>query len=54
MVLDYILPSVQLQSFLEWTHRSFEESLVEFYTILREEHVQVALEMLEMGICSLL
>jgi hypothetical protein len=29
---------------------SFEQSLAEFYTIL--EHLQVALEMLELGICS--
>jgi hypothetical protein len=31
---------------------SFEQSLAELYTILLEEHVQVALEMLEVGICS--
>jgi hypothetical protein len=51
MVLDFLLPSVQLQSFLEWTLTSFEQSVAEFYTILLE-HLQVALEMLEMGICS--
>jgi hypothetical protein len=28
------------------------KSLAEFYTILLEEHLQVALEMLEVGICS--
>jgi hypothetical protein len=33
-------------SFLEWTHTRFEQSLAEFYTILLEEHIQVALEML--------
>jgi hypothetical protein len=27
-------------------------SLAEFYTILREEHLQIALEMVEAGICS--
>jgi hypothetical protein len=30
----------------------FEQSYMEFYTILPEEHLQVALEMLEVGICS--
>jgi hypothetical protein len=34
MVLENILPSVQPQSFLEWTRTSFEESAAEFYTIL--------------------
>jgi hypothetical protein len=28
---------------LEWTGTSFEQTLVEFYTILLEEHLQVAL-----------
>jgi hypothetical protein len=51
LVLHHPLASVQLQSFLEWTH-NFEQSLREFYTILLEEHVQVALEMMEVGICS--
>jgi hypothetical protein len=51
MVLDRFLPSEQPQS-LEWTRTSFEQSLAEFYTILREEHVQVALEILGVGICS--
>jgi hypothetical protein len=46
-----MLPSAQLQSFLEWNRTNFEQSLAEFYTILCEEH-QVALEMLEVGICS--
>jgi hypothetical protein len=31
MVLDQILPSVQKQSFLEWTRASFEMSLFEFW-----------------------
>jgi hypothetical protein len=52
MVLDLIVPSIQAQSFLEWTRTRFEQSLAEFYTILLEEHLQVALEVLEMGICS--
>jgi hypothetical protein len=52
MVLDHFLPSVQPQSFLEWTRTSFEQSVVEFYTILLEKHLQVTLEMLEVGICS--
>jgi hypothetical protein len=51
MVLDHPLPTVQQQS-LEWTHTSFEQSVAEFYTILLEEHLQVAFEMLEVGICS--
>jgi hypothetical protein len=49
MVFDHLLPSVQPQSFLEWTHTSFEQSLAEFYTIPLEEHLQVALEILEVG-----
>jgi tRNA G10 N-methylase Trm11 len=36
---------------LEWARTSFEQSVAEFYTILLEEHLQVALEMLEMGNC---
>jgi hypothetical protein len=51
MVLDHLLPSVHQQSFLEWTHTSFEQRVAKFYIIL-EEHLQVALEMLEVGICS--
>jgi hypothetical protein len=50
MVLVHLLSSVQLQSFLEWTHTSFEQSPVEFCTILLEEHLPVVLEMLEVGI----
>jgi hypothetical protein len=35
------------------THRSFEQqSLAQFYTSLLEEGLEVALEILEMGICS--
>jgi hypothetical protein len=37
MILDYLLLSVQLQSFWEWTRTGFEQSLAQFYTIL-EEH----------------
>jgi hypothetical protein len=48
----YILPSVLPQSFLEWTYSSFQQSLAEFYTILLEEHLQVAVQMLEAGIYS--
>jgi hypothetical protein len=47
MVLDNLLASIQPQSFLEWTRTSFEQSLAEFYTILPEEHLQIALEMLD-------
>jgi hypothetical protein len=46
MVLDQHLPSIQLQSFLNWTRTSFEHSLAEFYISLLEEHLQVALEVL--------
>jgi hypothetical protein len=53
MALDHLLPSMQPQSFLEWTSTSFEQSLAEFYTILIEEHLQVALEMLEVRILFL-
>jgi hypothetical protein len=28
---------------MEWTHTSFEQSVAEFYTVLIEEHLQVAL-----------
>jgi hypothetical protein len=52
MLLDRLLPSIQPQSFLEWTRTSFEQPLAEFYAILLEEHFQVALEMLEVGIYS--
>jgi hypothetical protein len=51
MVLDHLLPSVQSQSFSDWTHTSFEQSVAELYTILLE-HFQVALQVLEVGICS--
>jgi hypothetical protein len=49
MVLHHLLLSVQ-QQFMEWTHTSLQ---AEFYTILLEEYLKFALEMLEMGICSL-
>jgi hypothetical protein len=52
MVLGQLFPSIQPQSFLDWTRSTFEESLMELYTILHEEGLQVALEMLEVGICS--
>jgi hypothetical protein len=52
MVLDQLLPSIQPHFFSEWTRTSFEQSLMEFYTIPLEEQLQVASEMLEMGICS--
>jgi hypothetical protein len=50
--LGMVTVTVRQQFFLEWTRTSFEQSLVEFYTILNEEHLQVALEMLEVVICS--
>jgi hypothetical protein len=52
MVLDHVLPSTQPQSFLEWTRTNFEQSVAEFCTILLEEHLPVALEELEVGICA--
>jgi hypothetical protein len=52
MVLHHILPSIQPQYFLEWTPTISKQSLTEFYTILLEEHLQVAVEMLQVGICS--
>jgi hypothetical protein len=51
MVLDHVLSSIQPQSFLEWTRTSSEQSMAEFFTIL-EEHLQVVLEMFEVGISS--
>jgi hypothetical protein len=42
--------SKQLQSYLEWTQTSFEQSLMEFYTTLLEKLIQVVLGMLEIGI----
>jgi hypothetical protein len=44
MVLDQLLHSIQPQSFFEWTRTRFEESLMELYTILLEEHFQIVLE----------
>ena len=52
MVFDHLLPSTQPQSSLEWTHTSLEQSLAEFYTTVLEEHLQIALEILEVEICS--
>lgn len=49
MVLDHHLPSVQSQPFLKLTHANLEQSLTEFYTILVEEQLKVALEMLQVG-----
>jgi hypothetical protein len=49
MVLGHIWPSIQLQSSLEWTRTSFELFLPKFFTILREEHLQIPLEVLEVG-----
>jgi hypothetical protein len=50
MAMDHPLPSIQLQFFLDWIPTSFEQSLMEFYIILLEEH-HVSLEVLEVGIC---
>jgi hypothetical protein len=52
MVLDHLLLSIQPQTFLEWTHKTFKQSLAKFYNILLEEHLQVALEILKAGIYS--
>jgi hypothetical protein len=52
VALDDLLPSIQPQSFLEKTRTSFEQFLAKFYTILLKEHLQVVLEMLEVGIHS--
>jgi hypothetical protein len=52
MVMDQLLPSIQPQPFMEWTRTSFEQSLVEFYTALLEEHLQVVFMTMEVGICS--
>jgi hypothetical protein len=51
-VVDHLLPSLEPQAFLELTRTNFEEVIAEFYTILHDEHLQIALEMLEMEICS--
>jgi hypothetical protein len=52
MALDHLLPSVQPQAFLEWTHTRFKQSLAEFYTNLLEDYIDDVLEMLEVGTCS--
>jgi hypothetical protein len=41
-----------IQSFLEWAYTSFEQSVTEFHTTHLEGHLQVALQILEAGICS--
>jgi hypothetical protein len=51
-MFGHLLPSIQPQFFLEWTRKSFDQPLAEFYTILIEKHLEVALEILEMEICS--
>jgi hypothetical protein len=51
MIFGHLLPSIQLQS-LEWTRTSFEQPLAEFYTILLEELLQVALEMVKVLLVS--
>jgi hypothetical protein len=50
--LGQLLPPTRPQSFFDWTRISFEQSLAEFYTILLEKHLQVALEMFDMKISS--
>jgi hypothetical protein len=52
MVLDHHLSSVQPQSFLKWIRASIERSIAKFYAVVLQEHVQVALEILEVLICS--
>jgi hypothetical protein len=52
MAVGYLLLSVQLHSLLEWTRTSFEHSLPEFYIIILEDYLQVALQMLEVGMSS--
>lgn len=39
MVFGHSLPSVQPQSFFEWTRAGFEQSLMELYAILLEERI---------------
>jgi hypothetical protein len=41
MLSDHLSPSIQPQSFLEWTHTSTEQPLAKFYAILLEEHLQI-------------
>jgi hypothetical protein len=52
MVLDHLL--LQQSCRISWNGlvQVFEQSLMEFYIILIEEHLEVASEMLEVGICS--
>jgi hypothetical protein len=49
MVLGHLLPSTQQHFFFQWALTSLEYSLSEFYTILLEEHLQLALRMSEVG-----
>jgi hypothetical protein len=49
MLSDYNLPSMEPQSCLECTHTSFEQSVMEFYAIHLEGHLQVSLEILGGG-----
>jgi hypothetical protein len=42
MVLDHLLPSIQPESFLEWTRTSFVQSLADIYTPILQEHLHVA------------
>ena len=51
--LSHYLPVIQIVSYLELTHISSEESLVEYCTTLHEEYLLVALEMMEQEICFL-
>jgi hypothetical protein len=52
MVVEHLFPSVWLQAFLKLACASFEQPLAEFCIILLEEHLQVALEMSEVGLYS--
>lgn len=51
MVVDHLLLIIEPKSALEWTCTSFQQYLAVFYAILLEE-LQVALLMLELGMCS--
>jgi hypothetical protein len=52
MVLNQLLLSIKPRSFLQWIRTSFEQCLAEFYTILLDENLQVASDMLEVEIRS--
>ena len=47
----HFLHVIQLISSLKQTHISSEQSLVEYYTTLHEEHLPVDSEVMEEGIC---